>query len=623
MPLSADKQPEKKTNDETYLLSEKQNRNKNRKKHFPQKEWVSKKKARNPDTWKRRSAALAREKGLDYISQKGKHISGKHPNFGELCNQNCRYKCSEKFDNEQRQKIFSSFYKLDINAKNALLFNSVTLKDVQRIKKGAKKRRSSTYEYYITCDRQSARVCKLAFGSLYQIGRKKIDYLQKRLANGSAAPPPDMRGHHSNRPHKIPNEVCNYVIDHIKSFPSDESHYSRHKNPNKRYLSPLLSVKKMHSLYIERCEEVNKSDTFKVKLCTYRRIFETKFNLSFGHPRSDTCSVCDAGNGNEVHIQRYHQAFELQRSDRQKAEKSNQVAYLTVDLQQTMPLPRLTTSKAFYLRQMWFYNLGIHMITSNKNQANFFTWTEDIANRGSTEVASSLLTLIEFDAALREKDQIIIWSDSCAGQNKNFIMVCLYQLLIVKGYFKIIEHKFPEVGHSFLDSDRDFGRIEKVLRKHSTIYLPGQYREIINKASKNNHVTDMEPHFRVFSDLPKQLQVVNRKINTLNEKVQFRDAVKWIKVERFGYYLYKDSYEEEAPFKEVCILKRQLEADPTVRLPRAGKLGQLSKEKIKNLMEQLPFVKEQYRYFYENVIEKEDNVMPVMPQQENRKKKKK
>lgn len=62
----------------------------------------------------------------------------------------------------------------------------------------------------------------------------------------------------------------------------------------------------------------------------------------------------------------------------------------------------------------------------------------------------------------------------------------------------------------------------------------------------------MEPHFRVFSDLPNQLQVVNRKINNLNEKVQFRDAVKWIKVERFGYYLYKDSYEEEAPLKEVC-----------------------------------------------------------------------
>ncbi|CAG4946621.1 unnamed protein product [Parnassius apollo] len=63
-------------------------------------------------------------------------------------------------------------------------------------------------------------------------------------------------------------------------------------------------------------------------------------------------------------------------------------------------------------------------------------------------------------------------------------------------YFKVIDHKFPEVGHSYLDSDRDFGRIEKVLRKHDTVYVPEQYRNIICKASRNNTVIDMSAHFR-------------------------------------------------------------------------------------------------------------------------------
>ena len=86
-----------------------------------------------------------------------------------------------------------------------------------------------------------------------------------------------------------------------------------------------------------------------------------------------------------------------------------------------------------------------------------------MADRGSCEVPSALLRFAEVDSACCRKDHLLIWSDSCAGQNKNFTMIALYQYMILKGYFKVIDHKFPEVGHSYLDSDRDFARIEKVL----------------------------------------------------------------------------------------------------------------------------------------------------------------
>ena len=44
-------------------------------------------------------------------------------------------------------------------------------------------------------------------------------------------------------------------------------------------------------------------------------------------------------------------------------------------------------------------------------------------------------------------------------------MITLFQLLLVSRRFKVIDHKFPEVGHTYMDSDRDFGLIGSQVRK--------------------------------------------------------------------------------------------------------------------------------------------------------------
>ena len=44
-------------------------------------------------------------------------------------------------------------------------------------------------------------------------------------------------------------------------------------------------------------------------------------------------------------------------------------------------------------------------------------------------------------------------------------MIALWQLLLVSGRSKVIYHKFPEVGHTYMDSDRNFGLIGSQVRK--------------------------------------------------------------------------------------------------------------------------------------------------------------
>ncbi|CAH0731397.1 unnamed protein product, partial [Brenthis ino] len=119
------------------------------------------------------------------------------------------------------------------------------------------------------------------------------------------------------------------------------------------------------------CNAENLPDKLKIKKTTYNNVFVTEFNLSLGYPRSDTCATCDAGESTEEHKENHHNAVEAMRHDRENGKQCNDVIFITIDLQQTMPLPKIPTSKAFYLRQIWFYNFGIHVVTKSKENAFF------------------------------------------------------------------------------------------------------------------------------------------------------------------------------------------------------------------------------------------------------------
>lgn len=202
--------------------------------------------------WKKRKATLARERGEEYLSYKNTVVPKKEPKDGILCRERCRLKCGSRFDEEDRAALLDQFYKLDVNAKNALLFKSIIKKPVLRERKGATKHRSASFTYNVTKNSITEQVCKEALCALYQIGRKKIDILKNRIQSGLSVPPLDRRGQHSNRPHKMDEEVRQQIIDHIKTFPAEESHYSRNKNPHKKYLSPLLNQSRMYELYIQK-----------------------------------------------------------------------------------------------------------------------------------------------------------------------------------------------------------------------------------------------------------------------------------------------------------------------------------------------------------------------------------
>ena len=99
-------------------------------------------------------------------------------------------------------------------------------------------------------------------------------------------PPKDQRGKHGNRPNSLSEATVEKIKNHIKSYKGRVSHYALHDS-TRIYLPATLSLSKMHKNF----QEINPD--LKVSYETYRKIFNTKFNIGFGHPRKDTCSTCD------------------------------------------------------------------------------------------------------------------------------------------------------------------------------------------------------------------------------------------------------------------------------------------------------------------------------------------
>ncbi|CAH0552506.1 unnamed protein product [Brassicogethes aeneus] len=91
------------------------------------------------------------------------------------------------------------------------------------------------------------RVCKKAFCAMHGVSGKRVERLGSYIAvNTTTTAPPDSRGKHRNRPNLIPQEL-------------------------------VLQV------------DSQKFSTQEISL----QYFKANFNISFGHPRSDTCQVCD------------------------------------------------------------------------------------------------------------------------------------------------------------------------------------------------------------------------------------------------------------------------------------------------------------------------------------------
>lgn len=258
-------------------------------------------------------------------------------------------------------------------------------------------------------------------------------------------------------------------------------------------------------------------------------------------------------NAHREHLQKAKLLQNQLKSDMQLAREDPSTETITFDLQKTLPLPRIPTNVVFYKRQLWVYNLGIH--SGSNDQAHCNVWVEGEAGRGSQEVGSCLLKHV-MERLGNDVKNLILWSDSCGGQNRNIkLTLMLKALLYDHPTLQTIRLRFLESGHSFLPNDTDFGRIECALKLQQRIYTPEDYMRIMQicKKSKPMQVHRMRKEdFLSSANLEKR--IINRKKATDGSKVSWLKTKEIMlrKEDEFSIFMRSDL---DSDYQEVNLKK--------------------------------------------------------------------
>jgi len=232
----------------------------------------------------RKERKLNLHKGLPFVSSSGKFIDGRQ--IQPL--KKCRKMCHTFLTDNVRNKIFSEYWSLGTHDRRLSflsgLINSSEKKCSRTRKFDSNKNRTLTLNYFFEINGQRHSVCKDCFLKTLDEKEGFIRSVTKNKGlNISGIVNLDKRGKKSPK-NKISDDRLTKVIEHINSFPSYESHYTRKLN-DKKYLPSNLTLQKMYEFYKQTIDGP-------VSRVIYEREFH-KLKLAFKKPSVDTCHKCD------------------------------------------------------------------------------------------------------------------------------------------------------------------------------------------------------------------------------------------------------------------------------------------------------------------------------------------
>lgn len=381
-------------------------------------------------------------------------------------------KCSQVTD-VQRKDIFEKFWQMDWSAKKMLVKTLIQTSVPVRIrnrKDDTKSRRSQSIKYQLKVENRFLRVCKNFFLNTFSIGYHTVlNWIKKPLVQSKE---------NIQRNYGVQRQNLESFFD---SLPLMESHYCRART-QKKYLLPEWSSKKMvYDFYVN--DWCTKQCVKNLSITKFNEIFNIR-NLGLFIPKKDQCEKCVRYSVGNLSLEEYllHQEKKEDARTEKNRDKEKESHVYTVDLQAVLMAPKSQASSHYYRTKLQVHNLVFYNLKNKKTDC--FIWNESEGGVSAEAFASIWGYFIE-KQILRVKDhpeKIIIYSDGCTYQNRNYIMSNALLNTAIK-HKVIIEKKILEPGHTQMEVDSVHSAIERSL-KNKNIDVPADYIGICKSARK-------------------------------------------------------------------------------------------------------------------------------------------
>ena len=478
-----------------------------------------------PETWGKNVQKIRRRDGLNYTTSSKKEKPAR--SIGKPCTSNFCLESEKRqcniLNQQIRTAIFENYWIKLRTWEERRVFVKSSMKQVPIIqtKAGMNSRRHCTWEYYLSHNNISYRVCKKMFCSTLGMPQRTIMnwcYAGSSTNEENEDKPnksfevitEEARQNISKQPRKAhnatPPEDLGFITTFLESLATIPSHYCRATYKDTKFLEPGTRLVDLYEEYKSKAVEAGKKA---VSYPLFKKAFD-EGNYSVFIPRKDQCNICISAKHGIItqeelagHRRMKTRAQECKSKDKDDAIKNSNISTWTVDMQAVLLSPKTDASCMYYKTKLQLHNFTLFCL-ENK-EAFCYTWTECDGDLSSDRFAWLLYK--HFKTYLEKNPNIktlIVWSDGCGYQNRNATLSNAY-LHLAKCFNITIFQKYLVAGHTQMECDSIHSTIERKIRGQA-MYSPREYvivMQISRKTPSPYNVTELLYDFWEdgFSDL--------------------------------------------------------------------------------------------------------------------------